>query len=107
LIALERSTELVQALTAFMKPVHAAIVEFTQLKHKRMREPADTVHSCTRVIDRLTQCITAKDTRARFASIKVQLESAMVTLNQAVNAIDLVVDVETRQIVGQLREDVR
>jgi hypothetical protein len=87
-----------------MKPVHAAIVEFTQLKHKRMREPADTDHSCTRVIHRLTQCVTAKDTRARFTSIKVQLKRAMVILNQFVTAMDLVVDVETNTIVHRTEQ---
>jgi hypothetical protein len=104
---LDKSAELVQSLTAFMKPVRAAIVEFTQLKNKRMRDPNATVQTCRRVIDRLTQCITAKDTRARFATIKLQLKDAMVVLNQAVNAIDLRVDVETRQTVRGLKDDDR
>jgi hypothetical protein len=90
-----------------MKPVLAAIAEFTELENKRMRDPNATVQSCRRVIDRLTQCITAKDTRARFATIKLQLKDAMVVLDQAVNAIDLRVDVETLRIVGEITEDVR
>jgi hypothetical protein len=106
LAALEKSTELVQSLTAFMKPVRAAISEFTQLKNTRMQEPTATVHNAS-FIDRLTQIISAKDTRARFANIKVQLEKAMVVLDQAVNAMDLVIDAETRKIVGALKEDVR
>jgi hypothetical protein len=106
LTALDKSTELVQLLTAFMKPVRAVIVEFTQLKNTRMREPTAIVQNAS-FIDRLTQCISAKDTRACFANIKLQLENAMVVLNQAVNAIDLGVDVETRQIVGEIKEDVR
>jgi hypothetical protein len=31
----------------------------------------------------------------------------MVALDQAVNAMDLVIDAETRKIVGELKEDVR
>jgi hypothetical protein len=90
-----------------MKPVLAAIDEFTQLANERMREPTDTVQYRGRILDRLTQCITAKDTRARLTNIKVLLKEAMEVLNQAVNAIDLVIDDETRQIVRELKEDVR
>jgi hypothetical protein len=107
LTALDKSTELLQSLTAFMKPVRAVIVEFTQLRDTRMQEPIATVQIHRRVINRLTHCMTAKDTRACFANIKLQLENAMVVLNQAVNAIDLGVDVETRQIVGEIKQDVR
>jgi hypothetical protein len=109
LTVLDRSTELVQALTAFMKPVRAVIVDFTQLKNIRMQEleSTATVQNSARIINRLTQFITAKDTRARFANIKIQLEKAMVVLNQAVNAMDLVIDAQTRKIVGELKEDVR
>jgi hypothetical protein len=84
-----------------MAPVSAAIVEFTQLKSKHMREPAGKVHPCRRVTNCLQQCITAKDTRARFAAISVKLHEAMDLLEKAVGAVNAVQGGEIKHTVEE------
>jgi hypothetical protein len=102
-----QSIERIELLTTFVEPVVAAIAAFAMLEKSHMQELPDAVSTRAKIVSKLSKFITAKETTARFAAISEMLKDAMVVLDQAVNAIDLVIDAETRKIVGELKDYVR
>jgi hypothetical protein len=103
----DRSTEQEELLTAFMEPVVAAVAEFAKLENEHMRGSIATVQTCRKIFARLLQCITAKDTRAHFATISSKLEDAMILLQLAVGVADLVQGGEISLRAKHIDETVR
>jgi hypothetical protein len=60
--------QIIQALTVFMDPILAAVAEFAKLENKHMQEPHDTVGIRKKFLSKLSQFVTAKDTKRRFTS---------------------------------------
>jgi hypothetical protein len=102
-----QSTEQTELLATFTEPVVAAIAAFAMLESTSMHEPHDSIRTREKIMSKLSKFVAAKDTRTQFAAISAMLHEAMVVLNQAVNAIDLVIDAETRKIVGELKAYIR
>jgi hypothetical protein len=91
----DQSTERIELLATFTEPVVAAVTAFAVLESSRMQEPPDTVRTHSKILSKLTQFLTAKDTRGQFAAISILLHDAMELLSQAVGVIDFGIDAET------------
>jgi hypothetical protein len=102
-----QSIERTELLATFTEPVVATIAAFAMLESSSMQEPHGSIRTREKIMSKLSKFFAAKDTRAQFAAISAMLHEAMVVLNQAVNAIDLVIDAETRKIVGELKAYIR
>jgi hypothetical protein len=103
----DQSTERIELLAAFTEPVLAAVAAFAMLESSRMQEPPDSICTRDKIMSKLSQFVTAKDTRARFAAISVLLKEAMVQLHQAVSVLDFGIDSDTLKIAERIDENVR
>jgi hypothetical protein len=103
----DQSTERIELLAAFTEPVLAAVAAFAMLESSRMQEPPDSICTRDKIMSKLSQFVTAKDTRARFAAISVLLKEAMVQLHQAVSVIDFGIDSDTLKIAERIDANVR
>jgi hypothetical protein len=103
----DQTTERTELLAAFTEPVLAAIAAFAMLESSRMQEPPGLVRTRDKITSKLKQFITAKDTRARFAAIRVMLYDAMDLLDKAVGIIDLDIDSATMKLAERIDENVR
>jgi hypothetical protein len=86
----DQSTEQIELLASFTEPILAAVAAFTMLESKHMRQYPDAIRTRDKIMTRLSQFITAKDTRGRFAAISTMLKEAMDVLDKAVNVTNLV-----------------
>jgi hypothetical protein len=103
----DQSTERIELLAAFTEPVLAAVAAFAMLESSRMQEPPDSIRTRDKIFIKLSQFVTAKDTRARFAAISVLLKEAMVQLHQAVSVLDFGIDSDTLKLAERIDENVR
>jgi hypothetical protein len=103
----DQTAERTELLATFTEPVVAAIAAFAVLESSRMQEPPDSIRTRDKIFIKLSQFVTAKDTRARFAAISVLLKEAMVQLHQAVSFIDLGIDSDTMKIAERIDVNVR
>jgi hypothetical protein len=103
----DQSIERIELLATFTEPILAAIAAFAMLESSRMQEPPDSIRTRDKVMSKLSQFVTAKDTRARFAAISALLKDAMVHLHQAVSVLDFGIDSDTLKIAERIDENVR
>jgi hypothetical protein len=103
----DQSTERTELLATFTEPVVAAIAAFAMLESSRMQTPPDSIRTRRKIMNKLNQFITAKDTRTWFAAISVMLHDAMNLLDKAVSFIDLDIDSATMKIAERIDVNVR
>jgi hypothetical protein len=103
----DQTSERTELLATFTEPILAAIAAFAMLESSRMQEPPDSIRTRRKIMSKLAQFVTAKDTRARFAAIGTLLKEAMVQLHQAVSVINLGIDSDTLKIAERIDENVR
>jgi hypothetical protein len=100
----DQSTKQIELLTAFMELVTAAISAFTMLESSRMQEPPDTVRTLDKIMNTLSQFISAKGKREQHAAISAMLKEAMELLQKEVVVATLVQGGETNQIVLEINK---
>jgi hypothetical protein len=103
----DQSTEQIELLASFTEPILAAVAAFTMLESKHMRQYPDAIRTRDKIMTRLSQFITAKDTRGRFAAISVMLHDAMELLQQAVGVANLVQGGEIKRTAEHIDEAIR
>jgi hypothetical protein len=100
----DQSIERTELFAAFTESVLAAVTAFAMLESSHMQEPPGLIRTRDRIMTKLAQFVTAKDTRGQFAAIIVMLHDAVELLDQAVGVIDIEITERTENRYIEITE---